>query len=255
MLIRPVRPGRAEPPPIIIGSFSFYPFSSFYFAYFSPKYITTQRLNCLRAPFPVNSPFIRCTFYGEHDTFTGHSHSRAATCPSCHKALRTIYLFHLENFFCRLLFTAWRAKLITTISLCMDGVLLLRRHRRRHLNCCQRSWLRAWRSGSTRIIPRSGTGADGSTSYQAGEARNNIWRCDSSSSSSPNLAAAFLHLPMSHSLSPPLIPSAQKEKTLIDCTVAVENSWKSHNELQTSSVFCPRKPLFMCPRTHMNHCR
>lgn len=94
------------------------------------------------------------------------------------------YLFvSFGKIFCSLLFTAWRAKLITTISLCMDGVLLRRRHCR-HLNCCQRSWLRAWRSGSTRIILHSGTGADGSTSYQAGEARNNIWRHDSSSSSS-----------------------------------------------------------------------
>lgn len=91
------------------------------------------------------------------------------------------YLFvSFGKIFCRLLFTAWRAKLITTISLCMDGVPL--RRGRCRLNCCQRSWLRAWRSGSTRIIPRSGTGADGSTSYQAGEARNNIWRHDSSSS-------------------------------------------------------------------------
>lgn len=147
---------------------------------------------------------MHCTFYGEHDTFTGHSHSCAATCPSFCQALRTIFV-SFGKISCSLLFTAWRAKLITTISLCMDGVLL-RRHHCRHLNCCQRSWLRAWRSGSTRIIPHSGTGADGSTSYQAGEARNNIWRRDSSSSSLPLFC-------ISPCLSPSIL-SVQEEKRL-----------------------------------------
>lgn len=49
-------------------------------------------------------PFTRCPFQGEHDTFTAQSHRGAASGPSCRQALRTIYLFHLERFFCRLLF-------------------------------------------------------------------------------------------------------------------------------------------------------
>lgn len=49
-------------------------------------------------------PFTRCPFQGEHDTFTAQSHRRAASGPSCRQALRTIYLFHLERFFRRLLF-------------------------------------------------------------------------------------------------------------------------------------------------------